>query len=328
MKLLKWLATSVALAALGLSSATAADKAKQDEVLKAAQTSLNDFYKADPKVKGEVEKAPGYAVFTTYGLSFLIGGAGGKGVVHDNVSKKITYMDMALASAGLQIGAAQTRYLFIFKDAAQMQQFIDKGWEASANISGGRRHRQGHEWRQHGRLHRRQVLSADEDRPGSWRGCPGHQGLERQGPELVLRLLPKVKEARPRRAFFLPTTARLRVPQVASRAAAYGGSSSDPTSAVRRTANRLASLADSSNNHSLTVSICDGCIENCRSPMPSSSSVISSSPASSPQTETGHACLGARCVSSAQSDAARRGASRHTGGPRRCRCGRSPACTG
>jgi lipid-binding SYLF domain-containing protein len=137
MKLIKWLATAVTLTAFGLSSAMAADKAKQDEVLKAAQASLNDFYKADPKVKGEVEKAPGYAVFTTYGLSFLLGGAGGKGVVHDNATKKNTFMDMALASAGLQIGAAQTRYLFIFKDKAQMQQFIDKGWEASANIAAG-----------------------------------------------------------------------------------------------------------------------------------------------------------------------------------------------
>jgi lipid-binding SYLF domain-containing protein len=137
MKLIKWLATAATLTAFGLSSAMAADKAKQDEVLKAAQTSLNDFYKADPKIKGEVEKAPGYAVFTTYGVSFLLGGAGGKGVAHDNATKKNTFMDMALASAGLQIGAAQTRYLFIFKDKAQMQQFIDKGWEASANIAAG-----------------------------------------------------------------------------------------------------------------------------------------------------------------------------------------------
>ncbi len=137
MKLLKWITTGAALLAFGMTSAIAADKAKQDEVLKAAQTSLNDFYKADPKVKGEVEKAPGYAVFTTYGLSFLIGGAGGKGVVHDNATKKNTFMDMALASAGLQIGAAETRYLFIFKDAAQMQQFVNKGWEASANVAAG-----------------------------------------------------------------------------------------------------------------------------------------------------------------------------------------------
>ena len=46
MTFLKSLATGVALVAFGLSSATAADKAKQDEVLKAAQTTLADFYKA------------------------------------------------------------------------------------------------------------------------------------------------------------------------------------------------------------------------------------------------------------------------------------------
>lgn len=137
MKLMKWLATAATLTAFGLSSAMAADKAKQDEILKSANSALAEFYKADPKIKGEVEKAPGHAVFTTYGLSFLLGGAGGKGVVHDAATKKNTFMDMALASAGLQIGAAQTRYLFIFKDKAQMQQFIDKGWEASANLTAG-----------------------------------------------------------------------------------------------------------------------------------------------------------------------------------------------
>src|SRR5215813_10846379 len=128
MRMLKWLATSVALVAFGLSPAVAADKAKQDEVLKAAQTSLADFYKADPKLKGAVEAAPGYAVFTTFGISFLVGGAGGKGVVHDNKTKKNTFMELAQASAGLQIGAADTRYLFVFDTPASMQQFIDKGW--------------------------------------------------------------------------------------------------------------------------------------------------------------------------------------------------------
>jgi lipid-binding SYLF domain-containing protein len=137
MKLLKWLATGVALIAFGISPAGAADKAKQDEVLKAAQTTLADFYKADPKIKGQVEKAPGYAVFTTYGISFLLGGAGGKGVVHDAATKSNTFMELAQASAGLQIGASDTRYLFIFKDKASMQQFIDKGWDASANVAAG-----------------------------------------------------------------------------------------------------------------------------------------------------------------------------------------------
>jgi lipid-binding SYLF domain-containing protein len=115
-----------------------ADKAKkQAEVRAKAEQTLADFYKANPKLKAEVGKAPGYAVFTTYGLSFLIGGAGGKGLVHDNKTKKATYMDLGQASAGLQLGAQESRYLFVFKDAASMQRFIDSGWEAGAEGGAG-----------------------------------------------------------------------------------------------------------------------------------------------------------------------------------------------
>ncbi len=95
MKLLKWLTTGAALLAFGMSSAVAADKAKQEEVLKAAHTALQEFYKKDPKIKAKAESAPGYAVFSTFGISFLIGGSGGKGIVHDNATKKNTFMDLA-----------------------------------------------------------------------------------------------------------------------------------------------------------------------------------------------------------------------------------------
>jgi lipid-binding SYLF domain-containing protein len=66
-----------------------------------------------------------------------VGGAGGKGLVHDNKAKKDTFMDMAQASAGVQVGAAETRYLFVFKDAASLRKFIDSGWEAGASASAG-----------------------------------------------------------------------------------------------------------------------------------------------------------------------------------------------
>jgi lipid-binding SYLF domain-containing protein len=129
---------AVAASFVATGGAMAQDKAKkQAEVREKAQVTLNDFYKAEPKVKAEVEKAAGYAVFTTYGLSFLVGGSGGKGVVNDNKTKKVTYMDLAQATAGLQLGATESRYLFVFKDAKAMQTFIDSGWEAGAEGGAG-----------------------------------------------------------------------------------------------------------------------------------------------------------------------------------------------
>lgn len=134
----KILALGMALTSLLASGAWAQEKASQQAEVRAKATqALQDFYQADPKIKDAVNKAPGYAVFTTYGLSFGLGGAGGKGIAHDNKSKKDTYMSIAQASAGLQIGASDTRYLFIFKDAHSLADFINKGWDASVGAGAG-----------------------------------------------------------------------------------------------------------------------------------------------------------------------------------------------
>ena len=131
MKLHTLLTTGAVILSLAAGGALAQTEKvkKQAEVKKATATSLEKFYKADPKLKEAVAKSPGYAVFTTYGLSFLIGGAGGKGLVHDMKTKRDTYMDMAQASAGLQIGASESETLIIFKSPQAMAQFVDKGWE-------------------------------------------------------------------------------------------------------------------------------------------------------------------------------------------------------
>jgi len=111
--------------------------AKQSEVKSKANQALQDFYKADPKLRDEVSKASGHAVFTTFGLSFGLGGAGGKGVAYDNLTKKDTFMNIAQASAGFQLGASETRYLFIFQDPKALAEFIEKGWDASAGAAAG-----------------------------------------------------------------------------------------------------------------------------------------------------------------------------------------------
>ena len=108
---------------------------KQAEIRKVAQISLQKFYNAKPELKGAVEKAPGYAVFTTYGLSFLIGGAGGKGIARDNKTKQDTFMHMAQASAGAQVGASESETLIIFASQKDFDEFVTKGWEASGGGS-------------------------------------------------------------------------------------------------------------------------------------------------------------------------------------------------
>ncbi len=116
--------------AAGSALAAGADKAsKQAEVRKSTQDALQRFYKANPALQGEVKRAPGYAVFTSYGASFIIGGAGGSGLAHNNKLGNDTFMNMAQASVGVQISAAQSETLIIFKSPKALSQFVNKGWE-------------------------------------------------------------------------------------------------------------------------------------------------------------------------------------------------------
>ncbi|MCZ7566873.1 MAG: YSC84-related protein [Burkholderiales bacterium] len=122
---------------LGTGSAPAhADAAKQRaEIERVSRDALTELYRKRPEAKAKVEKAAGYGVFTTYGLSFILGGSGGKGVVHDNAGGKDTYMNVAQASAGPQLGVQKRKVVIVFNDRKAMQRFIDSGWEAGG---GGR----------------------------------------------------------------------------------------------------------------------------------------------------------------------------------------------
>ena len=130
MRIATSLATFAAALALAGMPAFAADKAAhQAEIKKATSSALEKFYAKKPDLRKEVEAAPGYAVFTTYGLTFLVGGTGGGGLAHDKASGKDTYMKMAQASAGLQAGIAQNDLLIVFRDRKALATFVDKGWE-------------------------------------------------------------------------------------------------------------------------------------------------------------------------------------------------------
>jgi lipid-binding SYLF domain-containing protein len=134
MKFTKYLTLAAMALSLVAGSAYAATKAeKQGEVLAKTYTALQKFYTAKPELKAVVAKAPGYAIFTTYGISFIFGGSGGAGVVHDNKTGKNTFMKLGSASVGAQIGAAENDVLVIFKTPKAMTDFITNGW----GVTGG-----------------------------------------------------------------------------------------------------------------------------------------------------------------------------------------------
>lgn len=138
MKLAKYLAFGALSLSLISGSAFAATKAeKQAEVLKATAAALEKFKAKQPDLKEAIANAPGYAVFTTYGVSFIIGGSGGTGVVHDNKTKKNTFMKLGGASAGFQLGAVENDVLVIFQTQKAMQGFITKGWDVAAVVAAG-----------------------------------------------------------------------------------------------------------------------------------------------------------------------------------------------
>ena len=123
--------------ATGHASAETDKGKKQAEIRQVAAASLQEFYKAQPSLEADVAKAPGYALFTTYGLSFFIGGQGGKGLVHDNKTKKDRFMEMAQGSAGVQAGIAESKILIVFSSAKEMDDFVNKGWVASGTAVAG-----------------------------------------------------------------------------------------------------------------------------------------------------------------------------------------------
>ena len=127
----KTLSGIIAVAALALSApALAADPAAQkSELRKMCDEALVALYKAKPAARAEVEKSAGYGCFTSFGISFFVGGAGGRGLVHDNASKKTTYMNMGQATGGLDFGVKDYREVLVFKDQATLAKFVEKGWE-------------------------------------------------------------------------------------------------------------------------------------------------------------------------------------------------------
>jgi len=123
---------SVAIMLLGFSAYADDDKKvkSQKEIQNMAQDTLQRLYKADPKTKGVVQGAAGYAVFSNMGVKILIAGSGsGKGVAVNNKSKHETFMKMLQVQAGLGMGVKKFRVVFVFDNEKALDSFVNSGWQ-------------------------------------------------------------------------------------------------------------------------------------------------------------------------------------------------------
>lgn len=103
---------------------------------------LKTLYALEPKARTQVRGAAGYAVFSSAGVHVLfIGGGGGRGVVHDNLTGKDVWMRSASVGVGLGLGARELNLVLIFRKRDTLKRFMEQGWqfggEASATARAG-----------------------------------------------------------------------------------------------------------------------------------------------------------------------------------------------
>ena len=94
MKLLWVLPLAMLAACQTAEGDTAAEKRASVRTMR--DQTLADLYKAEPSAKGAIENAPGYAVFSNFGMKIFVFGSGnGYGMLVNKKASKDVFMRMA-----------------------------------------------------------------------------------------------------------------------------------------------------------------------------------------------------------------------------------------
>jgi lipid-binding SYLF domain-containing protein len=112
--------------------------AARQEVQDAVQSALSALYAIQPSARRDIERATGYAVFSTFGMKLLIaGGTSGKGMAVNKRTGTQTYMEMLQVQGGLGFGVSKNQLIFVFTSEQALSNFINTGWEfgGQANLS-------------------------------------------------------------------------------------------------------------------------------------------------------------------------------------------------
>jgi lipid-binding SYLF domain-containing protein len=130
-------ATAAALlAVIGTAHAAPSVQEQRDDIRATANDTLERLYRAQPSARQAIARAAGYGVFTNFGMKILFAGGGtGKGLVVNNRTKQETFMKMVEVQAGLGLGVDKYRLIWAFERAADLDQFVNSGWELGAQAT-------------------------------------------------------------------------------------------------------------------------------------------------------------------------------------------------
>lgn len=105
---------------------------RQQQIDARAEQTLQELFAVKPSARDLYEQAAGYAAFTATKAGFFVTGGGGTGVAVDKNGGQRTYMRMGTGGLGLGIGAQRYDLVILFEQNAQLDRFIEGGWDASA----------------------------------------------------------------------------------------------------------------------------------------------------------------------------------------------------
>ncbi len=122
---------SVLLQTLLITACAAPGQTRDEQRAHIQQTErqvLDELYRLKPDLRGDVARAPGYAVFSNVNVNLLLASAStGYGVAVSKSGER-TYMKMGEVGVGLGFGVKDFRALFVFDSAEVMNRFVEHGW--------------------------------------------------------------------------------------------------------------------------------------------------------------------------------------------------------
>lgn len=124
------------LLAPGLASAKDSPDEARAKIREQSARVLERLYEAKPSARDAIASSVGYATFSRLGMTLgPVGGGLGKGLLVAQPSGSETFMRFVEGSAGLGLGIKKYDVIFVFQDAAAMEKFQSKGWEAGGQAT-------------------------------------------------------------------------------------------------------------------------------------------------------------------------------------------------